>query len=175
MSRRGGNRRGFPFSQAARRFHHCGSSKDQFLTPSFFCIRLIDILGSSIQCDRCQLTEVSHETHAFHLRCCRSVRCGGRCQRCRQCQLAVVDVPRPAVAMQCVFRSLTFGPAPATKTLLPAFATRLALVRQAYGGLVRIIKHLQSCPQKLWTTLWKSSRKWLGMGLSPGVRSKRPS
>jgi hypothetical protein len=37
------------------------------------------------------------------------------------------------------------------------------------GGLVRIIKHLQSCPQFLWTTLWKSSRKWLETGLSPGI------
>jgi len=63
-------------------FNHCVFGKDQFSTTAFFCIRLIDILGSPIQFDRCQLTEVSHETHAFHLRRRCFVRRGGRCQRC---------------------------------------------------------------------------------------------
>jgi hypothetical protein len=71
--------------------------------------------------------------------------------------------------MQCVLRSITFGPSLAVTALLPAFATPLALFRQVSSGLVRIIKHLQSCPQFLWTTLWKSSRKWLETGLSPGI------
>jgi len=148
--------------------NHCVSGKDQFLTPAFFCFRLIDILGSPIQFDRCQITEVSHETHTFSLRRCRFVRCGGRRQRRRR-QLPVIDVPRSAVTMQCVFRSITFDLLLAKTALVPLFATTLALFRQISGGLVLIIKHPQSCPQILWTTLWKSSRKWLAAGLSSGM------
>jgi hypothetical protein len=40
-------------------FNHCAFGKDQFLTRPFVCVRLIDILGSPIQLDRCQFTEVS--------------------------------------------------------------------------------------------------------------------
>jgi len=154
---------------AAQRFNPCVFGKDQFPTSAFFCVRLIDILGSPIQFDRCQITEVPHETHAFPVRRCRFVRWGRWCQCCRQCQFAVIDVPGPAVAMQCVFRSIIFDPPLAITTLLPVFATRLALFRQTSGGLVRIIKQPQSCPQFLWTTLWKSFRKWLETGLSPGI------
>jgi hypothetical protein len=148
--------------------NHCVSGKDQFLTPAFFCFRLIDILGSPIQFDRCQLTEVSHETHAFSLRRCCFV-CCGRCRYCSRRQFTVIDMPRPAVAMQCVFRSIIFGPPLAKTALVPLFATHLDLFRQILGGLVLIIKHPQSCPQFLWTTLWKSSRKWRAAGLSPGI------
>ena len=154
---------------AVQRFNPCVFGKDQFPTSAFFCTRLIDILGSPIQFDRCQITEVSRETHAFPVRRCRFVRCGRCCQCCRQRQFAVIDVPRAAVAMQCVFRSIIFDPSLAITTLLPIFATRLALFRQTSGGLVRIIKQPQSFPQFLWTTLWKSSRKWLETGLSPGI------
>lgn len=141
--------------------NHCDFGKAQFLTPPFVCVRLIDILGLPIQFDRCQFTEVSHETHAFRLRRCRFVRCGRCCQRRGRYQFSAVDVPRPAVAMQCVFRSIT--------SLRPISPYLLVVSRQASGGLVRIIKHLQSCPQFLWTTLWKSSQKWLAAGLSSGI------
>ena len=144
------------------------SCKDQFLTPAFFCFRFIDILGSPIQFDRCQLTEVSLETHAFPIRRCRFVRCSRR-RQCRQRQFTIIDVPRPTVAMQRVFRFIIFDPALAETALVPLFATHLALFRQPLGGLALIIKHPQSCPQFLWTTLWKSSRKWLAAGLSPGI------
>ena len=116
----------FPLPSAQHRNHYV-SGKDQFLTPAFFCFRFIDILGSPIQFDRCQLTEVSHETHAFPLRRGRFVRCGRHGQRCRQRQFTVIDVPRTAVTMQRVFRSIAFDPPLAITALVPLFATRLAL------------------------------------------------